>query len=118
MSLPRLVHITEDGLCMQPIPGTTKFPGVQQLNISRAELPKTWTLHDNGEERTLLALTDEGVLTMDRGQSTLAATPDKHPIVRQVPVKDMNDIFIAVDGSAVEVMVNGKWLSGRIYPTK
>ena len=41
-----------------------------------------------------------------------------HSITRTVPVYDMNDVFIAVDGSAVEVLVNGKSLSGRIYPTK
>ena len=75
-------------------------------------------LHDNGEERTTLTLTAEGVLTIDRSISTLAEGPDKHPITRNVPVKDVNEVFIAVDKSAVETMVNGKWLSGRIYPTK
>ena len=39
-------------------------------------------------------------------------------VLTQVPVKDVNDVFLAVDGSAVETMVNGKWLTGRIYPTK
>ena len=37
---------------------------------------------------------------------------------RTVPLREVNKVFIAVDGSAVEVAVNGRWLSGRIYPTK
>lgn len=118
MSLPRILHITADGLCAEPVPGADNLPGVQRLQIRRDELPHTWTLHDNGEERTLLTLSADGLLTLDRSLSTLADSPDKHPISRSVPVKDVNDVFIAVDNSAVEVMVNGKWLSGRIYPTK
>ena len=118
MSLPRELHINDDGLCARPIPGAEKLPDIQRLTVSREELPCTWTIQDNGEERTTLILTAEGVLTMDRSASTLAESPDKHPITRIVPVKDVNEVFIAVDGSAVETMVNGKWLSGRIYPTK
>ena len=118
MSPARELHITADGLCALPIPGIEELPGVQRLSIPRTELPKTWTLHDNGEERTLLTLAADGMLTLDRSASTLAESPDKHPLTRQVPVKDVNDVFIAVDGSAVETMVNGKWLSARIYPTK
>ena len=118
MSLPRILHITADGLCAEPIPGAESMPGVLRQQLRRDELPKTWTLHDNGEERTLLTLSADGLLTLDRSLSTLADSPDKHPISRSVPVKDVNDVFIAVDNSAVEVMVNGKWLSGRIYPTK
>ncbi len=118
MSLPRELHINDDGLCARPIPGAEKLPGVQRLTVSREELPCTWTIQDNGEERTTLILTAGGVLTMNRSASTLAELPDKHPITRIVPVKDVNEVFIVVDGSAVETMVNGKWLSGRIYPTK
>ena len=118
MSLPRELHINDDGMCARPIPGAEKLPGVQRLTVSREELPCTWTIQDNGEERTTLTLTADGMLTMDRSISTLAESPDKHPITRTVPVKDVNEVFIAVDGSAVETMVNGKWLSGRVYPTK
>ena len=118
MSLPRLLHITEDGLCAEPVPGAEELPGVQRLTVSREELPHTWTLHDNGEERTLLTLSADGVLTLDRSQSSLAEGPDKRPLTRSVPVKDVNDVFIALDKSAVEAAVNGKWLSARIYPTK
>ncbi len=118
MSLPRVLSITGDGLCAQPIPGAESMPGVQRLQVQCGELPKTWAIHDNGEEQTLLTLTAEGQLCLDRSQSTLADSPEKHPITRTVPVKDVNDVLIVVDASAVEVMVNGKWLSGRIYPTK
>ena len=118
MSLARELHINTEDLCALPIPGAETMPGVQRLTVSREALPCTWTIHDNGAERTTLTLTAEGVLTMDRSASTLAASPDKHPITRTVPVEDVNDVFIAVDNSAVETMVNGKWLSGRIYPTK
>ncbi len=38
------------------------------------------------------------------------------PLVRQVPLRDENEVFIAVDGSAVECAVNGRWISARIYP--
>ncbi len=118
MSLARELHITADGLCAWPIPGAEELPGVQRMTVAREALPKTWTLHNNGEERTVLTLAPDGTLTLDRSASTLAASPDKHPVTRAVPVKDVNDVFIAVDGSAVETMVNGKWLSARIYPTK
>ena len=118
MSLPRVMSITADGLCMAPIPGAEGLPGVQQWRVPCEALPQTWTLHDSGEERTLLTLEADGTLTLDRSASTLADGPDKHHITHSVPVRDVNDVFIAVDKSAVEVMVNGKWLSGRIYPTK
>ena len=118
MSLPRLLSITADGLCMAPIPGAESLPGVKRLTVRREELPYTWVLHDNGEEHTLLTLAADGTLSLDRSRSTLVETPDKHSIIRRVPVKDVNDVFFAVDGSAVEVLVNGKGLTGRVYPTK
>ena len=118
MSLPRLLSIQAEGLCMEPIPGAESLPGVRRMTVRREALPQTWTIHDNGLERTMLTLTPDGTLTLDRSQSTLAQGPDKHPITRAVPLRDVNDVFIAVDGSAVETMVNGKWLSSRIYPTK
>lgn len=118
MSLPRILSIKADGLCGQPVPGAENLPGVQHQHIPRAELPQKWVIHDNGEEQTTLTLDSDGLLSLDRSRSTLADSPERHPITRSVPVKDVNDVFIAVDASAVEVMVNGKWLSGRIYPTK
>jgi len=118
MSLPRILHITADGLCSEPVPGAENLPGVTRLTVTREELPCTWTLHDNGTERTLLTLSADGTLALDRSQSTLAKGPDTHLLTRTVPLYDVNDVFFAVDGSAVEVLVNGKSLSGRIYPEK
>lgn len=118
ISLPRLLSLNEDGLNAQPAPGLEAFNGVKRYTVSREELPHTWTLHDNGEEFTTLTLTRDGMLNLDRTHSSLSPTVNRNPICRSVPVKDMNDVFIAVDGSVVEAMVNGKWLSGRIYPTK
>ncbi|MBQ2953974.1 MAG: glycoside hydrolase family 32 protein [Clostridia bacterium] len=118
MSLPRVLRLTEDGLTMTPVPGAELLPGVKRFSVARQELPMTCILHNNGTERTALTLFEDGLLALDRSESTLADTPDRHPVTRRVPVKDVNDMFIAVDGSAVECAVNGKWLSARIYPTK
>lgn len=118
MALPRLLTLNADGVNAQPVPGAEQLPGVTRCEVAREALPQTWLVHDNGAESTALTLAADGTLTLDRSRSSLAETPNKQPIVRTVPVKDVNDVFIAVDGSAVEVMVNGKWLSGRIYPTK
>lgn len=38
MSLPRVLHVTADGLCALPIPGAEDMPGVQRMQISRNEL--------------------------------------------------------------------------------
>ncbi len=116
ISLPRVLSITEEGLCAQPVPGAEELPGVQRMQVSRAELPQTWRVHDNGREQTVLTLSADGLLTLDRSRSTVIDGPEIHPIIRSVPVRAVNDVFIAMDGSVVEVMVNGKWLSGRIYP--
>ena len=118
MSLPRLLSLNEDGLNAQPAPGVENLPGVTRSQVTREEQPRTWTLQDNGDEFTTLTLTPDGMLTLDKRHSSLSATVNRDPISRSVPVKDVNDVFLAVDGSAVEVMVNGKWLSGRIHPTR
>lgn len=116
MSLPRLLYLTEDGLCARPVPGTEALPGVTSCRLERQQLPCTWTLHDNGRESTTLTLAADGTLTLDRSRSSCLPTANRTPITRKVPLKDVSEVLIAVDGSAVEVMVNGKWLSGRIYP--
>lgn len=120
MSLPRVLTLTADGLCGAPVPGAETLPGVQRLSVPAAQLPQTWTLHRaaDGSEETLLTLDADGTLSLDRSRSSLSEQPSKKPITRKVPLHMVNDVFIAVDGSAVECMVNGKWLSGRIYPTK
>ncbi len=120
MSLPRVLTLTADGLHAAPIPGAESLPGVQRHRIARAALPMTWTLHfsADGLETTTLTLAADGTLTLDRSRSTRQDGPNKHPITRTVPLYEENDVFIAVDGSAIECAVNGKWLSGRIYPTE
>ncbi len=115
MSLPRLLSLNEDGLCAMPVPGAENLPGVQRLQVTELPFSQRYGTED---EFFAITLGADGTLTLDRSRSSLADGPDKHPISRSVPVKDVNDVFIAVDGSAVEVMVNGKWLSGRVYPTK
>lgn len=116
MSLPRILTRDAEGMHAAPVPGAEALPGVQRLQISRTALPMTWTLYDNGQECTLLTLDADGNLTLDRSRSTLDELPSNKPIVRRVPIRDVNDVFIAVDCSAVECAVNGRWLSGRIYP--
>ena len=120
MSLPRLMHVTEDGLCMEPVPGAESLPGVRRFSVARQELPAEWTIHRSadGTEETTLSLGADGTLLLSRLQSSLDERPAKSPVVRSVPLREINDVFIAVDGSAVECAVNGKWLSARIYPTK
>jgi len=60
----------------------------------------------------------DGTLLLSRLKSSLDERPSKRPNVRSVPLRDVNDVFLSVDGSAVECAVNGRWLSARIYPTK
>ena len=120
MSLPRILTLDEDGLHGEPVPGAESLPGVRRFTVRREELPAEWTLHrsaDGGEETTL-ALGTDGTLLLSRDHSSKDERPSKQPIVRSVPLREVNDVFIAVDGSAVECAVNGRWLSGRIYPTE
>ena len=120
MSLPRVLTEDEDGLHGAPVPGAEKLPGVRCERVRREELPREWTLHrsDDGSEETVLSLAVDGTLMLCRDRSSLDDRPSKKPIVRTVPLREDNEVFIAVDGSAVECAVNGRWLSGRIYPTK
>ena len=120
MSLPRVLSVDADGLHGEPVPGVEQLPGVQRMQVSRDALPMEWTIHrsPDGSEETILSLGADGTLMLCRDRSSLDDRPSKRPIVRTVPLRDMNDVFIAVDGSAVECAVNGRWLSGRIYPTK
>ncbi len=118
MSLPRILTLDAEGLCAEPVPGAETLPGVRQMTVARDNLPMTWTLRRSadGVEETLLTLDAAGILTLNRSRSCREKGPDVQPICRAVPLRDKNDVFIAVDGSAVECAVNGRWLSGRIYP--
>ena len=120
MSLPRVLTEDADGLHAAPVPGAQALPGVRCEHVRREELPREWVLHRSadGAEETVLSLGADGTLMLCRDRSSLDVRPSKKPIVRTVPVREANEVFIAVDGSAVECAVNGRWLSGRIYPTK
>lgn len=120
MSLPRVLTLDGDGLHAEPVPGAEQLPGVRRFSVTRDALPMEWMLHrsPDGEETTLLSLGADGTLMLCRDRSSLDARPSKRPIARTVPLREVNDVFIAVDGSAVECAVNGRWVSGRIYPTK
>ncbi len=120
MSLPRVLTLDADGLHGEPVPGAESLPGVRRFTVRREQLPAEWTLHrsaDGGEEATL-SLGADGTLLLSRLRSSRDERPSKRPIVRSVPLREVNDVFIAVDGSAVECAVNGRWLSGRIYPVE
>jgi len=119
MSLPRVLGLDAHGLCAAPVPGAEKLPGVRVEQVPKATLPMEWTLHRSadGQEETILSLGADGTLMLCRDRSSLDDRPSKRPIMRTVPLRDINEVFIAVDGSAVECAVNGRWLSGRIYPT-
>ena len=119
MSLPRVLSLDERGLRADPIPGAQALPGVRRMSVPKAALPMEWTIHrsEDGREETTLMLGREGTMLLNRLGSSLDERPSKRVIVRSVPLWEENDVFIAVDGSAVECAVNGRWLSGRIYPT-
>ena len=120
MSLPRMLSLDEDGVRADPVPGAENLPGVKRMTVGREQLPYSWTVHrsPDGDEETVLTLQKDGTLILDRSRSTRLPSASRSEIRRQVPVRQKNEVFIAVDVSAVEAMVNGRWLSGRIYPIK
>ena len=120
MSLPCVLTLDRDGVRADPVPGVDRLPGVKRLSVLREQLPFAWTVHRSadGAEETVLTLSPEGTLVLDRSRSTALASASHASVRRQVPVKEINEVWIAVDVSTVEVMVNGTWLSARIYPTQ
>lgn len=136
MSLPRLLSIQNGDLQALPLPGwetrcapaqavPVDFPisagqhFILRLRCPVAEAPLVITLlaAPDGSEQTLLTLTADGVLTLDRSRSTQDTAPATTPIQRTVPLPDgQAEVFLCVDGTAIECMVNGRWLSGRVYP--
>ncbi len=118
MSLPRLLSITENGLHAATVPDVDTLPGVQRLQIAASELPGVWRIDHSPKEYTLLSLDQDGCMTLDRQHSSLSDAPDKHILRRSVPMKTVNEIYIAADDTTVEYMVNGKWISARVYPTE
>ena len=130
MSLPRILSVKDGHLHAEPMREvwslareTEHVSGrhyLAALDCPRAALPLTATLlaSPDGREHTLLTLTADGVLTLDRAASSLDGAPDKSPISRRVRLGEDVRLFLAVDGSAVECCVSGQWLSGRVYPTE
>ena len=118
MSQPRVLTLDADGLHAAPVPGADRMPGVERFSVRREELPLRWTVCCSGEgaEVTTLELDADGTLRLDRSRSSVDGRPSKRPIVRHVPLREVNDVLIATDRSTVEVAVNGRWLSARIYP--
>ena len=118
MSQPRVLTLDADGLHAAPVPGADRMLGVERFPVRREELPLRWTVCCSGEgaEATTLYLDADGTLRLDRSRSSVDERPSKRPIVRCVPLREVNDVLVAVDRSTVEVAVNGRWLSARIYP--
>ena len=81
--------------------------------------PLTVTLCEaaDGAECTVLTVSPDGTAVLDRSASSLLPSSGKTPVSRAVPVDEENEIFVAVDETIVEVLVNGVSLTGRIYPT-
>lgn len=130
MSLPRLLSLKEGRVLAEPLPavwdalretaGPVGRHFAARLDFCRTALPLSLTIlaSGDGQEKTVLTLTAEGRLTLDLSRSSLSADPAKAPIARDVQLAEENALFLAVDGTSVECMVNGQWLSGRAYPTR
>lgn len=138
MSLPRLLSIKHGDLCAEPLPGwqTLVGPGVPMASGDALKAGQHFILHGkcraeldsltvillstpDGMERTELTLTSSGMLYLGRSGSSMSSEPNKSAILRKVPLNEsVVDFFLCVDGSALECMVNGHWLSGRVYPTR
>ena len=138
MSLPRLLSIKRGNLCAEPLPGwrTMVGEGVPVTADEPMEAGRHFILHGrcraeleplsvtmlattDGMEQTELTLTTSGMLYLGRIGSSLSGEPNKSAILRKVPLNESTaDFFLCVDGTALECMVNGQWLSGRVYPTR
>lgn len=130
MALPRVLTLREGRLhaeppeelraCLREVPAFTGRHGVARAAFRREALPLTLTLlaTPDHREQTVITLSREGLLTLDLSRSSLSDEPGKAPIARGVTLQERSELFLAVDGTSVEVAVNGQWLSGRAYPTR
>ncbi len=136
MSLPRQLHVQGDRLVAEPVeemdslaqwqsvehPGGETLlaeDGRQRLLRLRCTVTDTLALRlFAGEtEETLLTLSPQGELTLHREHSSTDEEISRTPISRVVELPGgQAEIFLALDHSTVECMVNGQWLSGRVYP--
>ncbi len=135
MSLPRELHIENGRLTAWPVDGVDSLglwhsvealPGETLLAEdgrhmllrmkTKLDAPINLRLFAGEGCETLLRITPEGEVTLNRERSG-GQQADHSTISRRFPVKDgYVELFLALDGSAVECMVNGAWLSGRVYP--
>ena len=91
-----------------------------------ATIALTLAASPDGEEATVLRLarpvdpTGDAVVTLDRARSSLDPTVDASPRSGPVPVAVDGRVALRllVDHSALEVFVNGRALTARIYPTR
>ncbi len=127
MNLPRILSIRDGYLHAEPLhevwtmADTSAAPGrhfVAEATFARENLPLTVTMlaSEDKKEHTMLTITAEGMMTLDRSQSSRDDAPDQSPIARSIRLAENNELFLTVDGSALECCVDGQWLSGRVYP--
>jgi len=139
MSLPRIMRVRDNRLWLEPLPAASLTQCLEErtvcgaaelgtaasamlfLTFTPAALPLTLRVlrTPDGQEETVYTLDRKGLLACDRSRSSLDALPKKDEMQRAVPILEGNNELLAmVDGSAVELMVNGRWLSVRSYPTR
>ena len=136
MSLPRVLCLKDGHLDAQPAEEIDSLAEWTDLQVQPGETCLTQDgrrllvrLQCNVKEKlrmrlfasesggTMLTLSPQGVLTLAPERSRNAPDANCEPIARQVRLpRERAEIFLALDGSTVEVMVNGQWLSARVYP--
>lgn len=140
MALPRLMQLSETGdLCCTILPEALAIAGDMAWNAlapgqatlsehaacsfarirGRITQPVTLTMATkaDGSEYSMLTLSPNGTLTLDRSHSSASPDANRSSIACSVPIKDGKiDLFAAFDHSIIECCVNGQWLSGRVYP--
>lgn len=141
MSLPRIMHVRQGRLWLEPMPEAFSLTDKGQkytvtasqrmdaerdaamisATFDRSALPLTLCVlqSPDEEEQTVFRLDEDGRLACDRSRSSASSMPKKDFISRSVPVQEEdNRLFAVIDGSAVELMVNGRWMSVRAYPVR
>ena len=138
MSLPRILTLENGDLMVRPLDtidtlaahweSHTLAPGKHHLTANGQHVllhaafdhltkPLCWTLLAGEKEQTTLTLTPTGELTLTLTHASLDPAYGKAPLTRHVSLREKhNEFFLAVDGTVVECMVNGQWLTGRAYP--
>lgn len=136
MSLPRELHIEDGRLVARPAEEVNSLGSWEERRLQPGETclardgrhmmlrfacqvdePVTLRLFAGPTGETLLRITPEGEVSLCREHACRDAQVDRAPITRQVNLPEGRaEVFLALDGSAVECCVNGKWLTARVYP--